>query len=108
MAPHDMDIDQQLAVIDGFNITIANQAEIIAELLAALRLAIPAIEYAEIDSAAEGLDTAHAKVVDALNAANAAISKASNCGFRADPKPMEVDSNSGRSNQFLIERWPVG
>jgi len=48
----------------------------LAEMLAALRLAIPVIEYAEVDSAAEGLDAAHAKIVDALNAARAVIAKA--------------------------------
>lgn len=49
----------------------------LTDLLNAVANAIPVIEYAEVDSAAEGLDKAHSIIVNALNAARAAVDAAS-------------------------------
>ena len=49
----------------------------IADLINAVANAIPVMEYAEVDSAAEGLDKAHSIILNALDAARAAVAVAS-------------------------------
>lgn len=47
------------------------------DLVNAVANAIPCIEYAEVDSSANGLDKAHSIIVKALDAARAAVATAS-------------------------------